>query len=89
MAARQNETMNGELASIKQAAAVDPSGSNVVLDSITRGLYVGVTGDVVVIFAGDSAAVTLVGLAAGVWHPMQIQQINQTGTTATSIVVGY
>ncbi len=89
MAARAGETTS-DITSIKRAAAVTPS-DDTDLASPTRGVYVGVTGNVVVIFAGDAdaATTTLVGLAAGVWHPMQVRRILSTSTTATDIVAGY
>ena len=59
------------------------------LTAATRGLYVGVSGDVVVIMADDSAAVTITGLAAGVVHPLRVKRVKSTGTTASSIVAFY
>jgi hypothetical protein len=78
------------MTSIKSAAAVTPSDST-DLPSVTRGLYVGVIGDVNVIFAADKDASTVVltGLAAGVWHPIQVRRVLATSTTATGIVAGY
>lgn len=52
-----------------------------------RWLYVGVTGDVNYT-KWDGTTQTLVGLAAGVWHPIQAIQVNTVGTTATNIVWG-
>jgi len=52
-----------------------------------RWLYVGVTGNVSFI-SWDGSTVTLVGLAAGIFHPIYSLQINSSGTTASSIVVG-
>ncbi len=52
-----------------------------------RWLYVGVTGDVSYV-KWDGTTQVLVGLAAGVFHPIYSLQINSAGTTATSIVVG-
>lgn len=52
-----------------------------------RWLYVGVTGNVSYI-KWDGTTQVLVGLAAGVFHPIYSLQINSSGTTATSIVVG-
>lgn len=52
-----------------------------------RWLYVGVTGDVSYV-KYDGTTQVLVGLAAGVFHPIYSLQINSSGTTATSIVVG-
>lgn len=83
---REGEALGNYDAGISSALA--PS-LDVNLSRITRGVYVGVSGNLEVIFAGDTVGVTLVGLAAGVWHPMQIQQIVSAGTTATSIVVGF
>ncbi|MBK9053344.1 MAG: hypothetical protein IPL78_21320 [Chloroflexi bacterium] len=51
----------------------------------TRGLYVGVSGDVVVQIGG--ADITFVGLVAGVIHPLSVTKVLETGTTATDIVV--
>ena len=51
----------------------------------TRGLYVGVSGDVKVIML-DGTTVTFTGLAAGVIHPICCVLIFDTDTTATDIV---
>lgn len=51
-----------------------------------RGLYVGATGNVVVIFEGDTANVTLTGVAGGIVHPFAIKRVLATGTTATGLV---
>ncbi len=89
MAPRPSEALQEVTASIKSAAVVDISSADATLNRITRGLYVGVSGDVVVVFCEDNASVTLTGLAAGMWHPMQIQKVVKIGTTATGIVAGY
>ena len=52
-----------------------------------RWLYIGVTGNVSYV-KWDGTTQVLVGLAAGVFHPIYSLQINSSGTTATSIVVG-
>lgn len=91
MAPRPGEATS-DITSIKHAAAFTPSGDVTDLTSgPTRGVYVGASGNLAVIFVGDKDAdtVTLVGLAAGIWHPIQVRRILQTGTTATGIVVGY
>lgn len=54
----------------------------------STGLYVGVSGNVSVVMANGNE-VTMVGLAAGVWHPLQIIRVNATNTTATNILAGY
>ncbi|MGD2077623.1 MAG: hypothetical protein PVH18_04540 [Chloroflexota bacterium] len=51
----------------------------------TRGLYVGVSGDVKVIML-DGTTVTFTGLAAGVIHPICCVLVFDTDTTATNIV---
>lgn len=51
-------------------------------------LYVGVSGNVKVVTTGGDT-VTLVGLVAGVWHPIQCKQVFSTGTTATSLLIGW
>ncbi len=50
-------------------------------------LYVGVTGDVSIV-KWDGTTQVLVGLAAGIMHPIYSVMINSAGTTATSLVVG-
>jgi len=52
-----------------------------------RWLYVGATGNVSYV-KWDGTTQVLVGLAAGIWHPILSLAINSTGTTATNIVVG-
>jgi hypothetical protein len=52
-----------------------------------RWLYVGVTGNVSY-RKWDGTDQTLVGLAAGVWHPIYSIRVNTAGTTATSLVWG-
>lgn len=68
--------------------AVTPS-DGTDLAAVSRGLYVGVAGDVSVILANDSAAVTLTGLASGIVHPLRAKRVRSTGTTATGIVAVY
>jgi hypothetical protein len=75
------------IASAYSAAAVTPNNST-TFSSPTRGLYVGVTGDVKVDMPGSSA-ITFVGLAAGIIHPICATRVYSTGTTATSIVAIY
>jgi hypothetical protein len=74
--------------SAQKAYAVAPSDSTDLPNGITKGLYVGTTGDVVAVFAGDTE-IKLTGLASGVFHPISVKQVKATGTTATSIVAVY
>lgn len=69
------------------AFAVTPHDST-NFTTAARGIYVGVSGNVVaVMLNGD--VVTFVGLAAGVIHPIACVRINSTSTDATSIVGVY
>ncbi len=52
-----------------------------------RWLYCGVTGNVTYT-KWDGTQQTLVGLAAGVWHPIFSIQVNSASTTATNLVWG-
>ena len=52
-----------------------------------RWMYVGVSGNVSYV-KWDGTTQVLVGLAAGVFHPIYSLMINSSGTTATNIVVG-
>ena len=52
-----------------------------------RWLYVGVTGNISYT-KWDGTNQTLVGLAAGVWHPIFSIKVNTAATTATSIAWG-
>lgn len=72
---------------VYDAFAITPNDSGVLTGGPTRGLYLGVSGDVSCVMSGGTT-VTMVGLAAGVWHPIQAQQVRSTGTTATSILGG-
>lgn len=56
---------------------------------VTRALYIGGAGDVAVIFAGGTAAVTLAGAAAGSTLMVQVNEVRSTNTTATNIVALY
>lgn len=52
-----------------------------------RWLYVGKQGDVSYT-KWDGTEQTLVGLAAGVWHPIFSMRINSAGTSASDLVWG-
>ncbi len=67
--------------------AVTPSDS-ADLAALTRGLYVGVSGNVKVDME-DGTTLTFVGLAAGMIHPLRVKRVYSTLTTATSIVGVY
>lgn len=71
----------------EKAVAVTPSDSATF--TACRGVYVGTAGDLVVLFSGDTANVTLKNVVAGVTHPWSVTRVAATGTTATNIVVVY
>ena len=52
-----------------------------------RWLYAGVTGDVSYT-KWDGTDQTILGLAAGVWHPIYSIRVNTSDTTATNLVWG-
>ena len=71
---------------IGAVAIVPADGSDLAI--ATRGLYVGVAGDVAChMVNGD--IVTFVALAAGVVHPLSVRRVLESGTTATDIVGVY
>lgn len=76
---------------ITSIRAVTPADNvDLRLDGVyPRAVYCGGTGNIAVIGVDDTTAVTLTGVAAGVWHPICVKAINATNTTATTIVVGY
>jgi hypothetical protein len=52
-----------------------------------RWLYIGTTGNVSYV-KWDGTSQTLVGLAAGVWHPIYSIKVNNALTTAANLVWG-
>ncbi len=65
------------------ADLVFPSGTN-----RTRGVLVGVSGNLNVIMA-DGTTALLKAVTAGVVHPLSVKRIKATSTTATDIVALY
>lgn len=65
--------------------------ANVTLDThygeFARWLYVGTTGNINYT-KWDGTTQTLVGVAAGIWHPIYSVQVNTAGTTASNLVWG-
>lgn len=72
----------------ENAVAITPHDSNDLANS-SRGVYVGVSGDVKVDMVGTGTAVVFTALAAGVIHPLRVTRIYSTDTTATNIVAVY
>ena len=71
-------------ASARSAAAVSPHDTN-QLAYVTKGIYVGGTGDVVCILADDSSAVTFKAVPAGFILPVRAKVVT-TASTATYMV---
>lgn len=82
----------------RRAIAVTPSDTLDVTNSAgdnapcyAKALYIGVTGDVAVVPAGDNgnslagSAVTFKAVPVG-WFPVQVRRVMSTNTTATNIV---
>jgi len=75
--------------SAKGAFSITPA-DGADLAKVTRGLYVGVQGDVKVDMANDTdTAVVFTDLAAGVIHPLAVRRVYSTDTDATNIVGVY
>ena len=68
------------------ARTLDPS-LDVQYGEKMRWIYVGATGNLSYV-KWDGTTQVLIGLAAGVWHPIYSLMINSVNTTATGIVVG-
>lgn len=66
-------------------AAVTPSDTVGFTAGICRGIYVGVTGNVVAV-RPDGTAVTFTAVPAGMVIPVQAIRVNSTSTTATNMV---
>jgi hypothetical protein len=64
--------------------AITPDDNN-DLAAITRGIYVGVAGDLRVVMARGQT-VLFKALAAGIIHPISASRVLATGTAATNIV---
>lgn len=76
--------MGASQAPVENAFSITPDDDNDLADD-TRGLYVGVSGDVKLTLVGGTT-VTLKALAAGVVHPLRVKRVHDTDTTATDIV---
>ena len=68
-----------------RAAVVTPIDST-DLTFVTRSLYVGGAGTVIVDLAESSTVISFVGVPAGTFLPLRVKRVRSTGTTATNIV---
>ena len=67
------------------AFVVTPDDNN-DLPSVTRGIYIGGSGNLVCILQDDTTSITFTALAGGVIYSFQIKRILSSGTTATNII---
>ena len=79
----------GEIAPANVGVAVTPHDSTDFTAGICEGIYVGVTGNVAVVFVGASTAVVFTGVPAGTILPVRARRVNSTNTTATNMVALY
>ena len=84
MADKFSPTFDRVESQARKAVAVTPSDATVL--DITKAVYVGGAGNLAVIMADDTAAVTFTGVAAGTVLPIRVQKVMATNTTATSVV---
>lgn len=75
------------IASAGAAGAVTPSDST-DLTQVTRGIYIGASGDVNVDME-DGTTLLFTAMAAGVVHPLRVKRVRSISTTATGIVALY
>lgn len=82
-----NVSASGEQTPGLHAEAITPADAT-DLTAVTRGVYVGVTGDVTVVMMGTEgdSSVTFTAVPAGSVLPIRVREISATGTTATDIV---
>lgn len=66
------------------AVAVTPSDATMTVGGVCRALYVGGTGNITALMA-DGQTVLFTAVPVGIF-PIQVQRVNSTGTTATTIV---
>ena len=76
-----------DISSAYGAVPVDVSGGNQTLASGSRGLYVGVSGNIKIDMP-NAAGITFSNVPVGIF-PVQATKVYQTGTTATSVVALY
>ena len=77
--------MPSEYNSAADAQAVTPSDTVSYDGRVARGLYIGGSGNAVIV-TDAGATVTFVGLQAGFILPVRHTRVNSTSTTATNLV---
>jgi hypothetical protein len=74
--------------SARRGIVVTPTDAVDLTNGVCRAIYVGVTGDLVVVMPYDDSTVTFTNVPVGIF-PIQCSQIYSTGTTASGIVALY
>ena len=78
--------LKSDMAPASNAFTITPHDTN-ELAFVTRGLYLGVSGDVAVTMAnGDE--VTFLNMGAGYIHPLRVKIVKDTGTDADLGIIG-
>lgn len=57
--------------------------------ALTKGIMIGGTGTIAVTMPGTPTPVTITGLAVGVIHPLAVNKVMTTNTSATNITAFY
>lgn len=83
----QHGVIGGLEAPVKGAVDVVPDDSN-DLTWTTRAIYVGVSGDISVHMYGESAPLVWKNVPVG-FHPISVDRILSTGTTAASLIASW
>jgi hypothetical protein len=77
-------TQNGFI----KAVSVTPNDTTDLVNGVTRGIFIGTAGTIVLTMA-DGNDITFTGLSAGGIHLISAKRVKATGTTATNIVALY
>lgn len=73
---------------VQDGLSVTPSDTTDLSKGASKGIYLGVAGNVKVDLA-SGATITFTSLGSGMIHPISAKRIYATGTTATNIVAVY
>jgi len=84
----ESQVSYGRTPPARNAFAITPNDTN-LLANLTRGIYVGGDGNIVLFMADDESSVTFVGVLAGTLLPLRVARVLSTGTTATNLVGVY
>ncbi|ASY43337.1 hypothetical protein CJD35_01870 [Sphingobium xenophagum] len=80
--------VNAASAPARSAKAVTTHNTNPLADGATRGLYVGVSGDIACRLLGDDTDVLVKAAPVGIL-PLRVTHVRTTSTTATNLLALY